>query len=113
MGRWKIHRIDGKSIVNIIRSDNARSPHDIFVWQSGGSNGSPQWAVRAGDWKLLHKPLGNTFFKNEENDQQLYLLNVVKDVEESENKAREHPQIVKRLYKKYEEWVKDVNATND
>lgn len=106
------HRMDGKSIVNVIRSDNAPSPHETFVWQSGGKNGSPQWAVRAGDWKLLHNPLGNKLPGNE-NDQQLFLFNLVEDVEESENKAHTHPAIVKRLHKRYEEWVKDVNAIND
>ena len=47
--------IDGKSLVPVIRSADAPTPHDILHWQIDSS-----WAVRAGDWKLLHEVLDTT-----------------------------------------------------
>jgi arylsulfatase A len=44
-------KIDGKSLVPVLQSANAPSPHDTFYWQSGGGK-EPQWAVRQGDWKF-------------------------------------------------------------
>lgn len=100
-------KIDGKSLVKVIRSSKASSLHDTFIWQSGGGE-DPQWAVRQGEWKLLHNPLGNTFSDAEKNDQKLYLFNIKKDVGEKENEADQHPEIVKALTQKYQQWIKEV-----
>src|SRR5262249_37214011 len=48
--------IDGKSLVAVIRSAEAPSPHEVLHWQFESS-----WAVRAGDWKLLHDVLDTTY----------------------------------------------------
>lgn len=101
-------KIDGKSLTKVIGSSSAQSPHDTFVWQSGGSQQQPQWAVREGDWKLLHNPRGNTEFANDNNPRKLYLFNIPKDAGEQKNEADTHPEIVKRLQKKYEAWVGEV-----
>jgi len=69
------HKIDGKSIVNVIQSSKAPNPHDTFIWQSGGGN-EPQWAVRHGDWKLIHNPVGNHLSEAEKNPKKLYLFNI-------------------------------------
>ena len=37
-------KIDGKSIVSVIESDDAPSPHEVFHWEI-----SKHWAVRQGD----------------------------------------------------------------
>lgn len=103
-------KIDGKSLVNVIRSSRAESPHDIFIWQSGGSPQDPQWAVREGDWKLLHNPIGNKLFAGDNIAQKLYLFNIRKDVGEQKNQADEHPEVVKKLSRKYEAWVEDVKV---
>src|SRR4029077_15771056 len=47
--------LDGKSLVPVIRSARAPSPHDVLHWQFGTS-----WAVRAGNWKLLFDALDTT-----------------------------------------------------
>src|SRR5262249_47733154 len=41
--------LDGKSLVPVIQSADAPSPHAVLHWQFESS-----WAVRIGDWKLLH-----------------------------------------------------------
>lgn len=58
------HKIDGKSLIGTIQSNAAPSPHETFYWQSGGGE-DPQWAVRHGDWKLLHNPIGNHLSESE------------------------------------------------
>lgn len=100
--------IDGKSLVKIIRSSNASSPHDTFIWQSGGSKDDPQWAVREGDWKLIHNPMGYTQSPGSADHARTYLFNLRSDVSEKNDLAKENPKIVKRLREKYERWLNDV-----
>ena len=47
--------IDGKSLVRVIQSAEAPTPHDVLHWQFDSS-----WAVREGDWKLLFDVLDTT-----------------------------------------------------
>lgn len=103
-------KIDGKSLVEVIKSANAATPHDAFVWRSGGHQRDPQWAVREGDWKLLHHPLGDDLFSNDQRAEKLYLFNVRTDVGEEKNEAHAHPEIVKRLRAKYAAWAEEVEG---
>jgi arylsulfatase A-like enzyme len=101
------HKIDGKSIVNIIQSSNAPTPHDTFIWQSGGGN-EPQWAVRHGDWKLIQNPVGNHLSEDEKNPKKLYLFNIKNDPGEIKNEMSENPEIVSSLLVKYLIWSNEV-----
>lgn len=100
-------KIDGKSLVQVIKSSNAATPHETFLWQSGGGANNPQWAVRQGDWKLVHNPIG---YKSADasNTEKLYLFNMKNDMEEKKNEFRQHPEIATALKKKYEEWIGEV-----
>ena len=101
-------KIDGKSIRNIIASDTAVTPHPIFFWQCLGTKQDPQWAVREGDWKLLHSPIEA---KPEELDSnKIMLVNITKDNGEKTNLAAANPQIVERLKKLYEDWIAEVET---
>lgn len=100
------HKIDGRSLVKVIASADAKSPHEDFYWQSQGTKENPQWAVREGDWKLLHNP---RLAKQEELDAGNYLLvNMKTDSSEITNEVAKHPEIVKRLEQKYQSWIKEV-----
>lgn len=101
-------KIDGKSLVKVIRSEKASAAHDTFIWQSGGNKEGPQWAVREGDWKLLHNPIGDKVFGNENDGDHLYLFNIREDVGEQKNLAAETADVVSRLRQKYEAWAKEV-----
>src|SRR5690606_32904179 len=98
-------KIDGKSLVEVIGSEKAPSPHETFIWQSGGNKQGPQWAVREGDWKLLHNPVGDKLF--DDDGDRVYLFNLREDVGEKKNLAAEHADVVKRLKGMYEEWVRE------
>ncbi|MDJ1473828.1 hypothetical protein [Xanthocytophaga flava] len=54
-----------------------------------GTQQDPQWAVRDGDWKLLHNPLQSK--KGELDPDQFMLVNVKRDVSETVNEAAHHP----------------------
>jgi arylsulfatase A len=97
-------KVDGRSIVPVIRSASAPSPHDVLHWHVGGARQS-QWAVRAGDWKLI----GNVQFSASTNlsadDKELFLSNLAMDVSEKTNLAGQHPEVVQRLRKLHDQWV--------
>src|SRR5262249_22741716 len=44
-------KIDGRSLVPVLKSAEAKTPHDVLHWQLGD-----QYAVRQGDWKLVVNP---------------------------------------------------------
>ncbi len=86
-------KLDGRSLLPVIRSPTAPSPHDALQWQVGR-----QWAVRQGDWKLLHDPIDPA--KPDKIDlfeQHWYLANIPADPSERTNLAAQYPDIVARL----------------
>jgi len=95
--------IDGKSIVRMIESEDAPSPHDVLHWETG-----KHWAVRAGDWKLVHN--GPSTERNGRKIPQVedFLSNLAEDVAETKNLAEDHPDVVKRLTKLHQEWAREV-----
>lgn len=100
--------IDGKSLVPVIKSKDSPSPHTDFFWQSGGSKANPQWAVREGDWKLLHNPLQAN--PSEMKEDKLFLVNMKQDSTERANLASQYPEIVNRLKNKYHNWINEVEV---
>lgn len=87
--------LNGRSMLPVIRSANAPSPHDVLVWRLGN-----QWAVREGPWKLLHNPI-DTADKQKlaPADKEWFLANIDEDVGERTNVASQHPEILERLKK--------------
>ncbi len=94
--------IDGKSIVPVIRSAAAPSPHAAVHW--GGSPRS-QWAVREGDWKLMGNLQSAAGDALSAEDKRLFLANLATDVGERTNLASRHPEIVTRLSKLHADWL--------
>ncbi len=96
-------KIDGKSIVPIIEAADAPSPHGVLHWETG-----KHWAVRAGDWKLVHN--GPTTEQNGRKIPQVedFLSNLAEDVTETKNLADSHLDIVQRLTRLHSEWAREV-----
>jgi arylsulfatase A-like enzyme len=102
-------RIDGKSLVPVIRSAKAISPHKDFHWQSGrGLGGKPQWAVRSGSWKLIGNPKDTSSKLPVTKADQLFLVNLEEDPGETKNVAAQEPETTKRLQRLHETWLQDV-----
>lgn len=100
-------KIDGKSLVPVIRSTKAPDAHEIFFWQSGGGN-EPQWAVRKGDWKLMHNPMQAE--PAEMGADKLFLVNMKTDSTERRNEASRNPRIVRALTEQYNAWIREVET---
>jgi len=99
--------IDGISIVPVIMSADAPSPHDILHWTFGNS-----WAIRRGKWKLLGDPVDTSHKGELTEDDRLFLVNLDRDVSEMNNLASKRPEIVARLKKMHDRWAKKAAPTN-
>ncbi|MFT3705769.1 MAG: sulfatase-like hydrolase/transferase [Agriterribacter sp.] len=99
-------KLDGMSLKEVIASSTASSPHTEFYWESQGTKDNPQWAVMDGEWKLLHSPYESE--KSELSKDGFWLANMKTDSVEHNNVADKHPDIVQRLYSKYQAWITEV-----
>ena len=97
------HKIDGKSIVPVIESPNAPSPHKVLHWET--SRGK-HWAVREGNWKLVHNGPATDYKGRKLPKAENFLSNIAEDATETKNLAKSNPDIVKRLTNLHEQWVK-------
>ncbi len=96
--------VDGRSVVSVLRSANAPSPHGVLHWHVGGGK-MPQWAVRDGEWKLIGNVQSTPDPDLTADDQQLFLANLADDPGEKTNRAAQRPEIVGRLRQLHEDWV--------
>jgi arylsulfatase A len=119
--------IDGKSLVQVVKSATAQSPHSVLHWYME-SEKNPQWAVREGDWKLIGNPRDTTNGEEKaktalaDGDKKLFLANLKDDPSERHNYAKEQPERMARLQQLHTNWVqvaksaqilKDVGRPND
>lgn len=89
--------LNGRSLVPVLHSADAPSPHDTLQWRLG-----QQWAVRQGPWKLLHRPNDEAdapASKLAPADKEWFLANIDDDSGERTNLASLHPEILERLRK--------------
>ncbi len=94
--------IDGRSLVEILLSAEAQSPHETLYWQL--NNG---WAVREGPWKLLRNVRNDVRDDPmSDRDRQWFLANLDEDPGERRNLAADHPEIVERLRDARPDWAR-------
>jgi arylsulfatase A-like enzyme len=79
---------DGKNMLPALRGQMKEPLHDALFWYDG----TEQWAVRVGKWKLLSR----------RGSLELYDLDV--DVSEKHNRADDNPQVVRKLKALYDDW---------
>lgn len=89
-------QIDGRSLVDVIQSSDATSPHNALYWQLGRGQGA-QWAIRQGAWKLLGNPRDNRDPDSLDASDKLFLANLKSDRTESANLAAQNPEVLERL----------------
>ena len=100
------HRLDGTSLMPILKSAQAPSPHRTFHWQTGKN----QWAVREGDWKLIGNPRDTSNTAPLGPQDRLFLTHLGRSVTERANLAAQHPDVVDRLRRLHEQWVREAAA---
>ncbi len=98
--------LDGHSLVPVLKDAQAKTPHDVLIWHGGGQR--PQWAVRAGRWKLIGNPQDPTRSEKLGEEDRLFLVDLVADLSETTNRATEHPDIVRELQARHETWWKSA-----
>ena len=104
-------KLDGKSLLPIIKSAQAPTHHEVMHWQWEG--GEVSWAVREGDWKLIYNGVDTTdrwqgHPEPRRKIPKIFLGNLADDQPEYKNYAEQRPKIVQRLMKLHEEWAKDI-----
>ncbi len=85
-------KLDGASLLPIIKSESAKSSYSALHWQWG-----KRWAVRKGDWKLVGR------FNESE-----FLGNLNDPDPEAKNYLKTKPEVVKQLEELHQKWAKDV-----
>ncbi len=101
-------KMDGKSLVDVIGSEDAGSPHEVLFWQRTYRN---QWVVRKGPWKLYAYAFDQPGMKVlTEQDRELFLANLEQDPGETTNVIHKFPEVVKELRELYEIWKEDVES---
>lgn len=107
------HKLDGRSIVDVIRAGSAKTPHDEYYWQLGKGK-KAQWVVRQGEWKLYGNARENVkpeaAVELSGKDKQGFLANLAEDVGESRNLAGNHPDVLKRLQRIASRYQAELNA---
>ncbi len=98
-------RIDGKDITPLLKSADAKTPHEVYHWQLGN-----QWAVRQGTWKLVVNARGTQHKERLKGDERVFLSNMDVDATEQHNIAKDHPDVVKRLTELHQAWAKEIGG---
>jgi arylsulfatase A-like enzyme len=96
-------KFDGKSIVSIVESADAPSPHGVLHWETGR-----HWAIRQGDWKLVHNGPATDYKGRKIPQVENFLSNMAEDVTETKNLAEANPEIVKRLTRLHDQWLREA-----
>lgn len=100
-------QVDGKSLVSVM-VENVETPHDVLHFDFGN-----QWAVRSGDWKLIHKAVDVKPNSSTLIDADYFLANIKMDRTESKNLSSEYPEIQQELLKKRNEYLNSLNQTTN
>lgn len=93
------NKIDGFSLLPVIESADATTPHEAIHWTIGKS-----WAVRQGDWKLMGNPRDTSNKGPLGKDDKLFLANLKQDKTEMKNFAAENPEVVTKLKALHDAW---------
>ncbi|MHC4678492.1 MAG: arylsulfatase [Planctomycetota bacterium] len=105
-------KLDGHSLLPLLKGRKADWPDRMIVIQSHRGD-TPvlyhHFAARTQRWKLLHASgFGNEMFKG---DPKFELYDMATDPLEQHNLARERPDIVDMMRRRYERWFDEVSHT--
>jgi|TARA_B110000037_G_scaffold221195_2_gene291206 arylsulfatase A len=89
------HKIDGKSLVPVLKSKDRPTAHESFNWKSGKAV-----AIREGKWKLIMT------------GEKVELYNLPSDLGEANNLAKKDPEVVERLQKKSRDYWESIGQKN-
>lgn len=96
------HKIDGVSLVPLLKGDKSYKHPDIYCHYPHYANDTwkPSGVIRSGDWKLIQNYEDGSF----------ELYNLKNDIGETKDLAKENPEKVAEMKKKLYAWYKDTGA---
>lgn len=100
--------LDGKSLVPLLQSDDAASPHEALVWAWNDPK-APQWAVHEDHWKLIGRPWDTSVNANTKPEEGVRLYHLENDIGERKNLAAQHPDIAAGLQHRYDAWISGLS----
>jgi arylsulfatase A-like enzyme len=86
---------DGRNLLPLLTGATTGG-HETLFWSEGGQSG--EWAVRSGNWKLVAH--GNT----------RELFDLAADPSEEHDLHTRHPEVVRNLEQKYDNWLESMAA---
>lgn len=106
------HRIDGRSILPLLKGESVEWPdRTLYLQVHRGNEPTPfhHFAARDQRWKLLH-PTG---FANEAmpSDVPMELYDMVADPGETKNLYAQRPEVAARMTQSYKDWFANVSHT--
>ncbi len=84
-------RTDGVNLTPWLTGRRTDSPNEALFWRNGGNR-----AIRSGKWKMVEVP-GH-----------VWLFDLETDIGERKNMAKEQPDVVRELQRKYREWESTI-----
>jgi len=105
--------LDGKSLVPVIRDEKAETAHEKFFWHYPSvtmHKGDAQWAVRAGEWKLIVNGVDRSKTREplDPVNDKFFLVNFTRDYTETRNFAGDYPEKVRDLTDLHDEWFTEI-----
>jgi arylsulfatase A-like enzyme len=104
-------KFDGVDLLPHLLGQNPAAPHDALYWRSGG-----EWAIRAGDWKLVRTTDRGTGAEQGPRTRQkltldaAQLYNLKDDVGEINDLAASNPAKAKELAAAWQAWNAQLSA---
>lgn len=105
--------LDGKSLVPVIRDEEAESAHDKFFWHYPSvtmHKGEAQWAVRQGPWKLIVNGVDQSGTRQPLDPvrDKYFLVNLELELTETRNLAGQYQDKVEELKTLHDQWFRGV-----
>jgi len=90
--------LDGVNLLPFLSGKKKGTPHEELYWRFNIWSDKPElnrWAIRQGDWVLLHNCVGRT---------PMELHNLAEDPGQKKNLVKAQPERVSKMLKKWEAW---------
>ena len=105
-------KLDGVNLLNYLTGQIKDAPHDTLYWRFNFPPGRAErhkWAIRQGDWKLFTDIVTNRDKTDQATgEESLKLIDLSKDVTESNDLSKQHPERVQALTAAWKKWSSEL-----
>ncbi|OXU14759.1 sulfatase-like hydrolase/transferase [Sedimentisphaera salicampi] len=101
--------LDGKNLLPMLKQPEKIRKRSPLFWHFGD-----QFAVRDGDWKLVKARLFTKDIisgRKQPLPEKPQLFNLKNDIGETNDLADKHPEIVQKMMKQHQNWVKEIRSS--